>query len=312
MTVINAMKFNEREGGMVADSQISSQLQKYDIAEKVTPIKAGEDTIALLGGSGNGNFLHEATSSLREYVQIHPQEKVDDLARVLSEITLRMKREIINNYLRSVFDVNNQAALSGHILVEGNLVQINSPKLKNDIEEAHMGHNLYLREILNNEFLLVGRSGQGTKIYCVQTGTIPILGVRPYAIIGSENGATAILYQFIKNMKREQRNNINPVEGMSALIRATNASSDFNQGVGGVPTISRFGPEGIIFLEEDESRLASELVRARDAGLVADDLHYNCLEQLLTKKACFEEVEKKAFREKNNYDQIMHLLRGYK
>ena len=34
MTVINAMKFNDREGAIVADEQSSGGVRKYDLAEK--------------------------------------------------------------------------------------------------------------------------------------------------------------------------------------------------------------------------------------------------------------------------------------
>ena len=120
-----------------------------------------------------------------------------------------------------------------------------------------------------------------------------------------------VLYQFIKSLSRDERCKIDLVSGMAALIRATNASSSFNIGVGGVPIISYFDEKGIIHLREDESRLAVELVKAGDAGLLPQTKTRESLESLLKQTAKAEELEK-VFLDNPNYPKIMRLLRGYR
>lgn len=311
MTVINAMKFNEQEGGMVADSQSSTQVRKYEFADKVVPIKC-TNTVALVGGAGVADFLYEASSSLLSYANEHQELDIRSLAKVLSEITLKMKREKIDQYLRSQFGVDSQGALTGQIIVDGKPISID-PQLKGPITEVFTVQGRYATELFHGGFVIIGKDVSGTNLYQLHIGEAPFLSARPYASMGSGGDESdKILYHFIKSIKREDRNKIDPVEGMSALIKATNASSDFNQGVGGVPTISQFGAKGIITLEEDESRLATELVRAYNAQLISSEAHHNGLDALLHQKNCFEEVEKAAFKENQKYDQIMRLLRGYK
>ena len=49
MTVINTMAFNDKQGGMVADSQSSGSIRKYDIAEKLSSYVSKEKSNVLVG-----------------------------------------------------------------------------------------------------------------------------------------------------------------------------------------------------------------------------------------------------------------------
>ena len=87
-----------------------------------------------------------------------------------------------------------------------------------------------------------------------------------------------------------------------------------NQGVGGVFSIFYFDDKGtIVELSEDESRLATEIVRVSDVHLIKREAVRESLDALLYKKTNFETVENEVFKKEDpNYDKTMRFLRGYK
>lgn len=305
MTVINAMKFNDREGGMVTDSQSSTDLRKYDFAEKVVSISStSQKTIILAGGSGASNFLYEARSRLQEALGEREKYTVKNAADLLAEIQTQMKRSTINAELRSSFGVEFSQALSGQGI---------SDYMQKAMGETFTGQRENQKKYLSGGFLLVGKDERGTYLYVIGIGDNPTWIAQPYGTIGiGGDESDKVLSGFVKSLKREQWHNINPLLGMSVLIRATNASSELNQGVGGVPIVSYFNDSGVTILPEDESRLATEIVRVADAQLIPPEAARTSLEQLLYQKSGFEDVEQETFRKNPQYDKIMRFLRGYK
>ncbi len=279
MTVINVMKFNSAEGGMVADTQSSTSLRRYDIAEKVHILENKNGVCLLLAGSGVSDFLYEAATrvkALKFGPEFDPKKttganyncnSVREGADALTEIIIQMKRKSIDTYLQSTFGVDSTAAITGQTIVDGKQVPIGQ-HLLSSILTAYTAQTQAAQELFSNGFLLAGRDSKSTSLYSVQTQSAPILIARPYSSIGSgSDESDKVLLKFIKNLPREKRTNIPFVEGMEALIRATNASIDLNNGVGGVPTIAYFNEKGNTVLGEDSSRLASEIVRVADAKM---------------------------------------------
>ncbi|MFH0700842.1 MAG: hypothetical protein V2A62_00230 [Candidatus Woesearchaeota archaeon] len=306
MTVINAMKFNDKEGGMVADSQSSTSLRKYEFADKVGSICKG-DLYLLLGGSGRTDILGEMRDRLFGFLNSEKGQEIKtarSAADVLSQMMTDYKRKAIEQYLISTYGVSSQAALSGQGI---------DPKLHQVIMEALTAQSKDAQETFNQWFLMIGKDSTGTSTYFIPMGCLPIFRAEPYTTIGSgSDESDKVLSSFIKGLGRSGRRNVVPLKGMKALIRATNASSEVNQGVGGVPTISYFNEKGITILGEDESRLATEIVRVNDARLIQDELAESCLETLLYQSGHLDEVETQAFkRAEPGYDRIMRFLRGY-
>ena len=303
MTVINAMKFSATQGGMVADSQSSTDLRKYDLAEKVVNVSASNGTTVLMGGAGATDFLYEARTTLKETLA-ERKEKYDvrTVAFQLSKIMIGMKRDTIASYLQSQFGVSYQQALSG----EGIAPQFLAP-----IGEALSGQDRNGKMLFNGAFVVVGKDDKGTEIYSVMIGGRPFPSSSPYLSVGSgSDESDKVLYGFVRELKRDQRTNIDWVDGMASLIRATAASSDINQGVGGVPTISYFDNGGVTVLGEDESRLATEVVKVHDAGMLTGPVTRRSLECLLTGAESLETVEKLMLGK--DPQAVNGLLRGYK
>jgi hypothetical protein len=308
MTVINAMKFNENEGGMVADSQSSNSMRKYDFADKVIPI-SGNETYALIGGSGSSDLLYEATSALTKHFADRTITEetyvISDIAEALSVITTTLKRNIINLSLKSIFGIDSKTAQSGEGL---------SPQLSAEVKEVLTAGSQGAKERFNNGFIVIGKDKEGVSLYQVWMGSSPNHIPQPYWTIGSgSDESDKVLCSFVKYQSRDGRKNISLVKGMTALIRATNASSEINSGVGGTPTISYFDQKGIVILGEEESKLATEMVKVGDARLISSFSAERGLEALLHGTCSIDEVEHETFkRTPVLYDKIMRYLRGYR
>ncbi|MBI4980095.1 hypothetical protein HZC30_00890 [Candidatus Woesearchaeota archaeon] len=308
MTAINAMKFNENEGGMVTDSQSSSTMRKYDFADKVIPIKSN-GTYALTGGSGHADLLYEATSALAKHFANEVTEgktyTVSDIAEALSGIATGMKRNMIDLCLKSKFGIDTSTAISGQGV---------GPHLIAEIKEALTASVQSMAERFNNGFIVIGKDSEGVSLYQVWMGHLPNKIPQPYWAIGSgSDESDKVLCSFVKDQSREGRKNISLVPGMAALIRATNAASEINPGVGGTPTISYFDQKGIVILGEEESKLATELIKIGDARLTSTFAAERGLEALLRKTGSVDEVEREIFKHTPLlYDKIMRFLRGYR
>ena len=106
MTVINTMKFNEKEGGMVADSQSSTSLRKYDLADKIIPLSSGYGSMILAGGTGVSDFLYEASEILRKQLSQEKNYNVTDTANTLAEVMIQMKRQKIETHLKTKYGIS--------------------------------------------------------------------------------------------------------------------------------------------------------------------------------------------------------------
>ena len=304
MTVVNAMRFNDKEGGMVADSQGSSHLRKYDFFEKVRPLVTKNGTSGLLGGSGVSELLVQVQTQLDHYLA-GKEFSVSDIACAVSDIMTSIKRHYVDRHLKATFGVDAQQALSGQ-----NIGQ----HLLGPITELLSCQRKDLQEFFSNSFLLLGMDTQGLQLYTIPmtTGT-PLISSIPYATIGSGSDASDhVLAQRLTRLKREKRSRLTLVEGMTALLSATNTSADLNPGVGGVPTVAYFRNDKIVTLGEDASRFASELVRLYDAHLLQGETPLAPLEQLLIEATPLQALEESTFEKAPNYRELMHFLRGYK
>lgn len=308
MTVINAMKFNAEEGGMVTDSQSTNGMRKYDFTDKVVPIKIG-DTYALVGGSGGSDIFLEATSILTQYVANAAVKgetcTVNKISDVLSKIMIEIKLRRIDSFLKSTYGIDAQTAISGQGV---------GAHLLSDIKEVLTANTPGMKEAFNNQYLVIGKDKENIGLYSIYMGFLPNPISHPYSVSGSgADESDKVLRSFVKDQSREERKNISLVSGMAALIRATNASSEVNQGVGGTPTISYFEKKGITILGEEESKLATEVVKVRDAELISPTVAEGGLGALLHGTGSVDEVEQKTFKQTSlQYDQIMRYLRGYR
>lgn len=306
------MKFSETAAGMVADSLSTSNVRKYEFADKIVALNPKEGMHFLVGGSGPADVLYQATKYLQSEIPKQEELSVRHTAHMLASIINGIKREMVGSFLQSTYGVSSAEAIQGHTFVNEKPVPIDAA-LKAKIMDTYTLEDKRIGDYFRGSFLLIGKAKKGTTLYNIDLHGPTLLSARPYASIGTgSDESDRILYNFVRSIKREERENIDFVEGMAALLRATNASTDVNPGVGGVPTISYFNGNLTTTLKEDESRLASELVRINDAGLLPEKSFRLELEALLSGIADYEQIERRVFIENPHSAKIMRILRGYK
>ncbi len=300
MTVINAMRFSKDSGGMVADSQGSTETRKYDIFDKASLLG---DNI-LIGGTGSSSVLGDSGNKLRWIYQ--KDKTVYQNAVELSKILTDVYRSFIDQEMRTRFSFGVNEFIAGK-LADGTPI---GPHIIPSAGELYEGRDRAAAQTRQNAFIVIGKDAEDCFIYQVPMGGQPYLWPAPFASVGSgQDESDNVLHDFLKSVPRAGRQEINFVDGMAALIRATNRSSDINKGVGGVPTIAYFTKEASTVLPEEDSLLATEIVKVADKELVDRHRAMNSLEGLLLRTKSPEDIELELFE---NTPGIMKFLRGYR
>lgn len=306
MTVVNAMAL-DCGGGMVADRLTSTYYRKYDYVEKIHTV-GNNGTMAVIGGSGLVDTILKAMSRLQP--DINPKNGLGSLVRGLGDHLIAIKREMIDAYLRSTFGCDSTAALTGMTTIDGNQLQIN-PQLYQQIVQAYTAQNQGAQGLFDSRFLVVGRDEKGVRAYVVDSLLTPSR-CSHYGSIGSgQEQSDSVLREFMHVLPRRQRSAPPFVDGMAALIRATNKSCDVNHGVGGIPSIVYFDDKNFTTLEDPEALLAAELVRVADAGLIGQEVFRSSLDDLLHLRKNAKRVESDAFGKGKRYTTISRFLRNY-
>jgi len=210
-----------------------------------------------------------------------------------------------NNFLLAEFGFGNKDLLTGRLsdgtpLDEG---------VKKDAKER-------INEFGQKNFMvaLVGGIEDGKfQIYYANTGGDGNKSSRPYASIGSGSDESGkILSSYFIRMPRHKRNDVSAGEGLSKLIEATNASSDLNVGVGGIPSIAYVTVDGISTPNEENCILAGEIITGLTWGQLDRNFAYEAVEELVTGNADPKNIEEKMKENAKDWEILNRILRGYK
>jgi len=314
MTVINAMKFNEREGAMISDSQSSTSIRKYDIAIKLDDFETSKAK-AIIGGSGAADILYQIKEETAETLQQY-QDRIrsgKDLAKIVAQVANRVKREYVTGLLESQFGLRERDLIAGFQVTEEGKTPIDQAIIQK-YHQIVSGSDPSTAQLLQNGFLILTSDSSGIKIYMATTtlgNARPI--ARPYDSIGSGSDvADNELYDFFNTLTREQRDNVDPVEGIAALINATSRASERNQGVGGTPSLKVFRDNQIITPNYNATQLAVEIVKGVNRGFLEKDFQRSALDALIYQGQDFKSVETEMWAKAKNIAEFSRMLRGYK
>lgn len=315
MTVISAMRFNKYEGAMVGDEQSSNfgSGRKDDLATKLIVLNRPEHKEALiLGGSGAANVLHEVIERGRE----------NPTLQGISNVMRQVRHELIDEGLMTQSRCTEEDIQRGYKIVrDASGKPVDRVEISSDIKAKYEKNMESMeRGILGNQFLVVAYNRvTGISIYSVAMSTSrPFLNAQHYLSIGSGmDMADATLYDFFSRKPRTKRAAINPAEGLAALLLATDKASMRNIGVGGIPYVQMVkGAEGeeprIISPSENNTLLAVEAIRGREAGFLTDDFVQKAVDELLYQNRNVEDVEKEMWEAATNKTSFSRMLRGYR
>jgi len=268
MTVVNMLSLGN-EGVAVADEQASTRLRKYDLTQKLGILSAEGRDLAVYGFSGPIDMLkgvYDETQEVLESMGTERTLKLKDVTREVDTTLIRRLHEIRNNYLLKHAGITYDELITGMHLESGK-------PLSTQIQD--LGGNILgrLGEKTSAGILIGGLEKGAFRIYSTSTGGDPERVSMPYQSIGSgSDQSDEVLASFITRMRREQRDSIDPADGLIAVLKATNASSRVNQGVGGIPSIAYVTSEGRIYQPgEDECLLVGELVQGLENNLLDRD-----------------------------------------
>src|SRR3989344_215801 len=309
MTVISCMRFNDKEGAMVADEQSSvmgGNFRKYDLATKVYTLVDKENEKLIIGGTGATNFLHEAYKQALSSRK--PEYSAKDTLQLLSSIFIKLRRDIIDGSLISRFNCKEEDILrgtkyitddKGEIRREEKLGELVKQKYQEMLEHLEQG-------VFNSSFLSLSYDTNSTiEINHVSASSRkPMMISQPYATTGTgADTADGILYNYFSLRDRNARDNIDPLDGLATLLYATALASARNIGVGGTPFISMIIDGKIITPNENNSRLAVEIVRAAKNGYLNQEFQKEALKNLVYNGTEFKEVEKEMWRASSDIEK---------
>lgn len=316
MTVVSAMKFNNYEAAIVADELITHGYRRSKSGNKIT-LYQNERIMGLVGVSGVLDILNEITSSIPKVPKIDEIDDAEELATVVGKLTTHITHKFINGYLKGKYDLSEHELQAGMRFNDGDPIKIQKFIIQDYADLlAHDGH-LYshLRSVY---LLMVGADSNGTKIFeLTADNTAPYVNSIEFGTVGSGSDvAELVLQDFIEAIPRDKRNEIPPIDGLTALINATDKACNRNVGVEGTPLIRIVKQNdddlSVLAPTEENSRLAAEIVRAERENLLPKQFREEALQALLYEGRPYEPVERRMWREAKDKVMLDRTLRGYK
>ena len=136
-----------------------------------------------------------------------------------------------------------------------------------------------------------------------------------YCSLGSgSDAADSELSSFFNDKTRAERweGGIEKIDGIVALINATETASLKNVGVGGLPYIKILTNEKVITPSEYNTKLSTEIVKATKKGYLSEEFQNEAISTLLFDGKGFEGVEKEMQKQSKDSKEMNLMLRGYK
>lgn len=318
MTVISGMKFNQNEGAIVADEQSSGAIRKYELATKLTVLDNSDKTVkAILGGTGAADFLFDVTQQLPFAIQRSPNPIAEgkSMAYIIAQVMGGVKGQYIDGYLYDKFRLREVDFQIGHVTAQEGSRPID-PSLMQQYHQLIAGQG-EISQLINNAFLVLAADKEGLQLYNVSTSLAnPVPVARPYESVGiGSDTADSVLYEFFENTPRNERTDVNPLDGIAALLNATDRASARNQNVGGTPLIAIVKNGEVIMPDENHSKLGVEVVKAAKRGFVPGGFVREAIGSLMYVPGTFPLVEAAMWEQAKKLGakrSLELMLRGYK
>ncbi len=316
MTVVSGMKFNQREGAIISDEQSSSGFRKENIATKIHSLEFGEERpFALAGGSGYVVVLQDSITQARDFLtkKIKKVRTGRDIANVFAHVFLNVKQQYLDGCLVAEFGLRESDFHTGcRTGQNGEKIPLD-PAIKSqylDLKRKLSSHG----ELLDDAFLVLTYDESGLELYNLSMRIEhPLPVVRPSDAIGSgsEQVDDEMAY-YLDSIPRDERGNINPIEGISELLYGTERASIRNPGVGGTPLVKIVKEGKVISPGENETRLAVEIVKGCRRGYLSEEFEKESLDALMYRGETFESIEGKMWESAVDKQSLNRMLRGYK
>jgi len=315
MTVVSAMRFNESEGAMVSDQRGNRYMRHNDVMDKIHKVELPESGISiLLGASGDASLACELTEDIEDTLK--NQDKIESKKQVMDivdNILYNTLNYIRNRYLIKTYGISQVEFQTGL----KQLTKANTASIENSLKERYNrlidGGDSVFNNYTNNAILTLVKDKTDCYLYVAHMRTpTPIRITQPAESIGSGiDMADSVLSEFLEEMTREERTQIDRLTGLSQLLYATERAKK-NTGVGGIPQIYAMDKDKIHIPSEDQSKVALEVVKAGRKGFLPEEFQRKALEDLVYKTTDFMNIEQAMMNKASDPDKMSRYLREYK
>lgn len=345
MTVVNALKFNEHSGAMCCDEQTTigevRKMMSSDKIQKIVPTRLRESLHleAVYGGTGTTAIGDEIRRGIKrrlwddyEHLVSHTRENpkhyktIDDIVQIGFEEMMKVKHRHINDIIKGYFNFDTADYMRGCYNDKNDgKIEISQKDVKDKVyklinwKDAEEVDSIFL-----NAAIICGFDHRREfKIYKLNMKAEMTMELAPsiFETVGSGSDSAQIVFAAYANTKTldERRHNIDRVEGIIQLIRATNAAARFNMGVGGYFNIILFDanhdelPNRFVEIFDNRSKLASEIVQALYGDFISEENTSELINELIFKRErSFEEMNSAFLNASTDKFKMMRFLRGYK
>jgi len=312
MTVVIGMKFNDKSGAVVADEQVSGSNRKGNTGKKVMVFeKKKSDIGAIVGGSGRMNFLYEIKKKAYKKFQESEVKNIEDFIKILVGETYHLKGKVVEDHFQRKYRLSEEELKTGYLRTkEKQDKKIDSSIIKE--YQEYLKHKNEGQE-LRNGFVALAFDKNELELYKISMSDYPMPTSHPFTMIGSGSDiAHSILSNYVESTIRKTWDNIDPVEGLSIMLHATEEASKRNKGVGGTPWITIYNEGKIIQCSENNSHLAREIVIGEHNSYISKKYAGQALQELLLKGGNFRKIEEQMWNHVSNPDAFDLFLRGYR
>ena len=306
MTVVVGMRLSPASGIIATDEQTSyGGGRKSEHADKIY-VQNGDGLPRLIAaGSGNAGLI---TKLIRAYDDASRADPAQMGPESFHTTVQKTKLTVLDEYLNSKYGVGLAAFHSGIDPRTGRQLSENAMSRIEKVIDENGGE---INETLRTEFVLL--EPDQMRIY--HSGMMsPTLmpTARPYLPIGSgADGADTYLSRFFDKMPRETRANVPFISGLHAALSALDEASRINQGVDGAPALAIIREGEFYRPSQRNSRLATEIVAADNADLLAEGFVGDVLEDLVEHADSFDRVDRAFKKAAKNLRSLDLFLREY-
>ena len=299
------LSFGE-DGIAVADEQSSNRIRKYNASQKLHVLNKN----VLYGGSGPTSLIKEVYESSKYEINKIKEDKgnisVADIYKTVSGGVINCKNDLKNRLL------NYNMGIGLDDYNTGILTRIGKP-LDDFIKNKASKYCQQVDEDMSMAILLGGIDSGKFVIYELDSiwSGFKIAGASASIGSGSDE-SDRVLSSYVESLPRDKRESIDKSEGLIKILEATNASSRLNIGVGGTPSIVYMNRKGIRQPDENQCKLASEIVEGLTTNLLDKDFSYEALSRLVYDDEDFEKIEDEMMSKTKNLKKFNRILRGYK
>jgi hypothetical protein len=342
MTTVNAIRFNKYMGALIGDESISTSADLNVYAGDKVQIVVPDDiirkygTVIAIGATGScsvgddikfrfKNIISNIVDKEIEKTGKWPEKFISykEISNILFNLICDIKYEKMSNKLKGTYGFSLGDFINSKYENQGKTFDINDKDTINEIIRTMMWKN-HTPEgdfIFMNAGVMAGYTDQDGFLithYDFREGFHYEVQNCYLAEGSGRHSADPNMYSFAEQLLVDQRrDNIDPSEGLIALISAINAACDHEVGVDGYYNIvlidgKKSNMQRAEEINDDRAYLASLIVRALDNRVIEFKNAHKLINDMMFNKAKFEEIYPLFLKNITNMKLFERKVRKYK